>query len=120
VTVMEHQYQGLPPSLAAGTVALTLINRGTEPHEMEVFSIEGDQRPFTELVRLPDTERTTVLDPVGTILGGDVGDVDTALLKLPPGRYGVGCFIPQGSTTAQPGTGPPHATLGEAAEFTAR
>ena len=42
---------------------------------------------------------------------------------LPPMRVkdnGVACLKPKGSTPTQDGTGPPHATIGEIAEFIAQ
>ena len=48
----------------------------------------------------------------------DPGQTDTVFVRLTPGRHGVVDFLPQGtSSTATPGGGPPHYTLGMLDEF---
>jgi hypothetical protein len=117
-TAVEHQFQGIPPILPAGTVGFTLANQGAQSHELEVYRInDGVPQPFPELVVLPDEQRAAVVMDVGRISAGP-GDADTAFMTLIPGRYGVACLVPDGSTSAVEGTGPPHATLGMVAEFT--
>jgi hypothetical protein len=118
ITSTDYKYEGIPPNVAAGALAVTFINLGAEPHEMEVFRINNDPRPFKELIGLPQAERDTVLTSTESNISASPGSTATELLKLAPGRYGVACLVPQGSTAAQDGTGPPHAALGEDAEFT--
>lgn len=118
VTAVEHQFQGLPPILPAGTVGFTLANQGAQVHELDVYRInEGVPQPFPELVVLPDEQRTVALTEVGRI-SAEPGDADTGFMTLIPGRYGVACLVPDGSTPTAEGTGPPHAALGMVAEFT--
>ncbi len=45
------------------------------------------------------------------------GGTGLRFVTLTPGRYGVACFLPQGSTPDRDGTGPQHATLGQVGEF---
>jgi hypothetical protein len=121
VTATDYKYEGIPAAVAAGTVAGTLINQGDEPHEIVIFRIDpGEGRPFRDLISLPQPERGQFLTSIETSLSADPGNTDTELLHLAPGRYGAACLIPQGSTAAELSTGPPHATIGEAAEFTVR
>jgi hypothetical protein len=121
VTSTDFKYDGIPPEITAGSVALTFGNLGAEPHEMEIFRIDDrEQRPVQDLIALPDAERGLVLVAVDTSVNADPGEVDRKFLKLVPGRYGVACLVPQGSTDAVRGTGPAHATLGEVGEFTVR
>jgi hypothetical protein len=121
VTSTDFKYDGIPPEVTPGAVAVTFGNLGAEPHEMEVFRIDdSEQRPVTDLVALPDAERGLVLTAVATSINADPGEIDRKFLKLVPGRYGVACLVPQGSTDAVRGTGPAHATLGEVGEFTVR
>jgi hypothetical protein len=118
VTAVEHQFQGIPPTLPAGTVAFTLANQGAQSHELDVYRIdEGVPQTFPEIVVLPDEQREAALTDVGRI-STDPGHADTGFMTLVPGRYGVTCLVPEGSTPAAEGIGPPHATLGMVAEFT--
>jgi hypothetical protein len=118
VTAVEYRFDGIPPALPAGTVAFTMSNQGAESHELDVYRInEGVPQPFPELVLLPDDQRGVVLTSVGEI-SANPGAADTEFMTLIPGRYGVACPVPQGTTQAADGTGPPHAALGMVAEFT--
>jgi hypothetical protein len=117
VTSTDYKYEGIPRNLASDAIVVTFINLGAEPHEMNVFQIDdSESRPFQELISLPQAERDQALTPTGSI-SANPGSTDTQLIKLLPGRYAIACLNPQGSTAAQDGTGPPHATLGEAVEF---
>jgi hypothetical protein len=119
VTSTDFKYDGMPTEVTAGALSVTLVNLGVEPHEMEIFRVDdAEQRPVKDLIALPDAERALVLTATDTTVSADPGEVDRKFLKLVPGRYGVACLIPQGSTDAVRGTGPAHATLGEVAEFT--
>lgn len=121
VTSTDFKYDGIPPEVTAGAIAVTFANLGAEPHEMEVFRIDdSEQRSAKDLVALPDAERGLVLSAVATSINADPAEVDRKFLKLVPGRYGVACLVPQGSTDDVRGTGPAHATLGEVGEFTVR
>jgi len=51
---------------------------------------------------------------------GGTGDAVEPATGETLGRYGVACLKPKGSTPTQDGTGPPHATIGEIAEFIAQ
>jgi hypothetical protein len=118
VTAVEHRFEGIPPILPAGTVGFTLANQGAQSHELALYRInEGVPQPFPELVVLPDEQRAAVLTDVGRMSTGP-GDADTGFMTLIPGRYGVACRVPDGSTSTVDGTGPPHAALGMVAEFT--
>jgi uncharacterized cupredoxin-like copper-binding protein len=118
VTAVEYRFDGIPAALPAGTVAFTMSNQGAESHELDVYRInEGVPQPFPELVLLPDDQRDVVLTSVGEI-SANPGAADTEFMTLIPGRYGVACPVPQGSTPGADGTGPPHAALGMVAEFT--
>jgi hypothetical protein len=121
VTSTEYKFEGIRPNVAAGPLSISFINLGAETHEMRVFRIpDGDTRPFTVIVGLPQAQRDQELTPITPTLSANPGGTDSEIIKLPLGRYGVACLKPKGSTPAQDGTGPPHATLGEAAEFTAQ
>jgi hypothetical protein len=118
VTALDHQFEGIPPTLPARTVAFTLSDQGAEPHELDVYRInEGVPQPFQELVLLPEEQKDVVLTEVG-VISTDPGDAETEFMTLIPGRYGIACLVPQGSMPTVEGTGPPHAAIGMIAEFT--
>jgi hypothetical protein len=118
VTALDYKFEGIPPTLPARTVAFTLSNQGAEPHELDVYRInEGVPQPFQQLALLPEAQRNAVLTSVGAV-PTNPGSAATEFMTLIPGRYGVACPVPQGSTPTADGTGPPHAALGMIAEFT--
>jgi uncharacterized cupredoxin-like copper-binding protein len=118
VTAVDYRFDGLSPTLPAGTVAFTLSNQGAESHDMDVYRInEGVPQPFQQLALLPDDQKDVVLTPVGEI-STSPGEAETVFMNLIPGRYGVADPVPQGTTPTADGTGPPHAALGMVAEFT--
>jgi hypothetical protein len=118
VTALDHRFEGISPTLPAGTIAFTLSDQGSEPHQLGVYRIdEGVPQPFQELVLLPEEQKDVVLDDVG-VISTDPGDAETEFMTLVPGRYGIACLVPQGSTPTADGTGPPHAAIGMIAEFT--
>ena len=117
VTSTDFAYAGLPPTTKAGITVFALVNRGTEPHQLTVFRIDdAAQQPFAEIIRLPEAERDQLLDQEGQA-SANPGSADTIYVTLLPGRYGVACLRLRGSTPELDGTGPPHAELGEFAEF---
>jgi len=118
VFATEYAYQGIPPTLAQGTAVFILVNQGVEPHELTVYRIDDDvQQPMTEIVTLPDAQRAAILDDAASVFANPASD-DTEFVALIPGRYGVACFEPRGSTADRLGTGPPHALSGMVTEFT--
>jgi hypothetical protein len=118
VTALDYRFEGIPSALPAGTVAFTLSDQGAEPHDLDVYRInEGVPQPFQELALLPKEQKDVVLTEVEGI-STNPGDAETEFMTLIPGRYGVACLVPQGSTPTADGTGPPHAALGMIAEFT--
>ena len=103
----------LPRCRGAGGHLCHLLRRAGRPH-LEVAGLMYDAVDVA--TGLPQAERDQALTPTGSITANP-GGTDNQLFKLLPGRYGIACLNPQGSTAAQDGTGPPHATLGEAVEI---
>jgi hypothetical protein len=118
VTAVDNRFDGLSPTLPAGTIAFTLANQGAESHDMDVYRInDGVPQPFQQLALLPDDQKEVVLTSVGEI-STSPGEAETVFMTLIPGHYGVADPVLQGTTPAADGTGPPHAALGMIAEFT--
>jgi hypothetical protein len=118
VNAADYTFQGIPPTLAPGPTVFILTDSGTEPHELDVYRIEDDApQPMAELATLPEAQRTELLEWIASAsVNPDSSDI--IFVTLTPGRHGVACFRPKGSTPEKEGTGPAHATLGMVGEFT--
>ena len=118
-TGVDYEYEGIPDSIQAGTVAVTFHNEGEEMHEIGLARINDDvTMSVEELLMLPEEEAMTMVTFTGAAFA-EPGGTDTTFLQLEPGRYAAVCFVPEGTTHDHEGEGPPHFTLGMMAEFTA-
>jgi hypothetical protein len=120
VTAREYEFQGIPATLAMGTVAFELRNHGVEVHEMLFARIRGGVSLET-LLEHPEEERPTGnhFEELGAGAVATPGGSDTALVTFTePGRYSVACFVPVGTTSVEETTnGAPHTHEGMFAEF---
>jgi hypothetical protein len=116
VTGMEYAYVGMPTAIKPGTVLFNFKNAGTQIHELRVVRIKTKDSVKT-LLGLPKGEphkRTEFI----TQTGSGPGQSSVAYAQFTtPGRYVAVCLVPDGTTPAQMGTGPPHASKGMYAEF---
>ncbi|SDE98773.1 hypothetical protein SAMN05660485_02391 [Blastococcus fimeti] len=119
-TGVDYEYEGLPDSVPAGIVAITLTNEGEELHEIGIARINDDvTEPVEQLLALPEEEVFTKLELKGVTLV-EPGQSETTFMRMDEGRYGAACFIPEGTMSMEmPGMGAPHFTMGMFAEFTA-
>ena len=119
ITATDNAYQGIPAAIDSGAVGVTLTNQGREAHQVLIVRIDDDvTEPFSALLDLPPDQRMQAATALGSV-EVDPGGVGTLFLRLAPGRYGVGDFLSQGSTSLDaPGSGDPHYLLGLHAEFT--
>jgi hypothetical protein len=119
VTATDNAYQGLPATLPAGTVGITLSDQGTDAHQVLLLRInDGVTQSFAEILNLPPEQQGQVAAALGSA-EADPGDTSTVFLRLAPGRCGAADFVTQGTTTlVAPGSGPPHYSLGLQSEFT--
>ncbi|MBW0119396.1 cupredoxin domain-containing protein, partial [Pseudonocardia abyssalis] len=119
ITAADYEYQGLPETLTAGIKAVTLVNEGEEAHEVGIVRVNDDVTlSVEEILALGEAEGMAAVTFTGAAFAGP-GESDTAFISIDePGRYGVACFIPEGSTAGAEGAGPPHFTLGMLGDFT--
>lgn len=119
-TGVDYEYEGLPDSVPAGVVAVTLTNEGTELHEIGIARINDDvTEPIDQLLSLPEEEVFTKLELKGVTVV-EPGQSETTFMRMDEGRYGAACFIPEGTMSMEmPGMGAPHFTMGMFAQFTA-
>jgi hypothetical protein len=114
----DHAYQGLPRVVPAGTVAVTLRNQGQDAHQAVISRAkDGVTLTYPQILALPPEQQLQMATVLGSVQA-DPGQTDTVFVRLTPGRHGVVDFLPQGTTsTATPGSGPPHYRLGMVGEF---
>lgn len=124
VTAVDYAFEGVPDAVPAGPVAVTFTNDGEEVHELALVRINDDvEQPFEELLQLPEEEARQKVSFSGQVFAFP-GVSDSTFLDLEPGRFGVACFVPVGSTpqaveSGDEVEGPPHAiSEGMFAEFT--
>jgi hypothetical protein len=118
ITATDDAYQGVPATISAGAVGLTLNNQGREAHQALLVRInDGVTEPFSSLLDIPPELRTRTAAALGSV-EVDPGQAGTLFLRLTPGRYGVADFLSQGTTGLDaPGSGDPHYLQGLHAEF---
>jgi len=118
VTATDHAYEGLPSTIPAGTVALTLDNQGQDLHQLLVSRTDdGVTQSFAEILGLLLEEQVQLVTPL-MATDSAPGATTTVFLRLTPGRYGALDSLPEGTVDpTAPGSGPPHAALGMVAEF---
>jgi uncharacterized cupredoxin-like copper-binding protein len=120
VTAREYEFQGIPKTLARGTVVFELRNEGAEVHELAFGRMRGDAS-LESVLALPAEERSrqNKIEELGAPAIAVPGGTDVAIVKFTkPGRYSVACFVPGGTTTIEaPTEGPPHTDNGMFQEF---
>jgi hypothetical protein len=128
VTGSDYGFNGIPPTLPAGTASIEFRNEGAEVHEMVVFRKKaGVTDSLDSLLAIEEQEEAAAkIEPVGYLGGVHPGDEEFLLADLTPGDYAVVCFYPVGTTPekfaaeeASPGQlgGDAHFTKGMRAEF---
>ncbi len=114
VTGVDYAFQGVPETVPAGPVAITFTNDGGEVHELALARINDDvEESFGDLLQLPEEEALQKVSLSGHVFAFP-GVSDTVFLDLEPGRFGIACFVPVGSTPqavegGEEVEGPPHA-----------
>jgi hypothetical protein len=127
VTATEYEFVGLPKTVTPGPVAIKLNDTGAELHELAAFRLRTKDS-VKKVIGLPDTEQRKKVESSG---GGFVLPGATAFIVIDlskPGRYGVACFLPVGSTSPEEaekkshehGGGTPHWKKGMYATITSR
>jgi hypothetical protein len=119
ITATDNAYHGIPATIGTGAVALTLTNQGRDAHQVLIVRInDGVIEPFSTLLDLPPDQRMQAATALGSV-EVDPGGVGTLFLRLAPGRYGVGDFLAQGTTSVDTSSsGEPNYALGLHGEFT--
>lgn len=122
VTAVDYAYQGVPDSVPPGRTAFSLDNQGTEFHEAALIPINDDafDGSISELLETYVQEDLSAVATTARIVASP-GQSNVAFVDREPGRYGMVCFIPVGSSPdadeREVAANPPHYTEGMVAEF---
>jgi hypothetical protein len=86
---------GVPESVTAGKVTVTLVNKGDEPHMLDLVPLTDDAPPVKKLIKLPEkkVEKFFKGRPIhiNTVKPGKTSKAVDA--NLTAGRYGYVCFF---------------------------
>jgi hypothetical protein len=126
ITAVDYEFEELPETLDAGPTLFEMVNEGAEAHEMAIVRINDDVTdPIEDIAALPEEEAMSKITMAGGLFAMP-GDTGYATATLEPGRYGVLCFLPEGSTpehmehmeaSGEMPEGQPHFMLGMSGEF---
>jgi hypothetical protein len=100
VTGVEYEFEGLPRTLPAGPVAIQFTDTGAEIHELDVFRVKGKDS-VKKIVGLSEKEQRKKTEEVGTVFATQGQTVYNIVDLSKPGRYGVVCHLPVGSTSEE-------------------
>jgi len=111
---IDYEFEGVPDSLPAGTVAINFTNDAPkEDHEIVVFRVnDGVQQSAKKLLLLPEKKAQQKVTFAAAAMA-EPGDTQASVTQLEPGRYVYGCFLPVGGKKK----GKPHVTKGMFGEF---
>jgi hypothetical protein len=98
VTGIEYEFQGLPKTLTAGTVAIKFTNPGAELHELAIYRMKTKDS-LKKVIGLSEKEQEKRLEEVDGSFAMQ-NQTSYAIAELAkPGRYAVICHLPVGSTS---------------------
>ena len=118
VRAVEYEFEDVPTEIETGIVGFELQNEGREGHELVLFRINDDvDLTLEELAELPEEESQSMVEFV-TAAFAEPGGSDFTFNDLRPGRYGILCFIPVGTTDMSMLEGGPEEATGDAAATT--
>jgi hypothetical protein len=100
VTGIEYEFQGLRKTVPAGPTAIRFTDTGAELHELLIFRVKSKDS-VKKIVGLSEKEQRKKVEQIaGTF--AEQGETTYTIADLSkPGRYGVVCHLPVGSTSEQ-------------------
>ncbi len=100
MTGIEYEFQGLPKTLPAGNVAIKFTDTGAEFHELGIARIKSKDS-VKKILGLSEKEQAKKIEEIGGTFAMQGQTTYTIADLSKPGRYGVVCFLPVGSTSEQ-------------------
>lgn len=100
----------LSAPLHAGTQHVRVVNQGTRAHELSLYRLADGRTPGDYYAWHAKRDGAPPALPVGGVASAVPGREVIWTITLPPGRYFMGCEVPEGET--------PHAQMGMVHEFT--
>jgi hypothetical protein len=98
VRAVEYEFEDVPATIETGIVGFELENEGEEVHELVMFRINDDvDLTIEELAELPEEESESMVEFITATFAAP-GESAYTFGDLRPGRYGMLCFIPVGTT----------------------
>jgi uncharacterized cupredoxin-like copper-binding protein len=92
IVLEDYRIRSSVNTVAAGTVTFNVYSKGPSTHELAVF---GTNRPAGQLPLGDDglriDEDSSLLREAGELEQVDIGETETFVLRLPPGRYVLVC-----------------------------
>jgi hypothetical protein len=125
VTATEYEFVGMPKTFTPGPIAIKFTDTGAELHELIAFRLKSKDS-VKKVLGLSDEEQQKKVENAGGAVVQQ-GETDFFILDFSkPGRYGVACFLPVGSTSEREaekkshehGGGTPHWKKGMYASIT--
>ena len=94
ITAADFSYQ-LSQSVRAGKKIIQMINKGSQPHEVVVVELAPGARikDYAQAFQ-PGVPVSSAGRPIGGMVGLEPGGEGQFSIDLPPGRYGLICFLP--------------------------
>jgi hypothetical protein len=100
VTGIEYEFQGLPKTLPAGIVAFRFTDTGAELHELAMARLKTKDS-LRKVLGMSEKEQAKKIEEVGSTFAMQ-GQTTYAIADMSkPGRYGLVCFLPVGSTSIE-------------------
>jgi hypothetical protein len=100
VTGIEYEFQGLPKTLPAGNVAIKFTDTGAEIHELQIFRVKSKDS-VKKIIGLSEKEQRKKIEEAGIVFATPGQTFYNIVDLSKPGRYGVVCHLPVGSTSEQ-------------------
>lgn len=100
VTGIEYEFQGLPKTLPTGKVAIRFTDTGAELHELAIARLKTKDS-LRKILGMSEKEQRKKIEEVGGTFARQNETTYTVADLSKPGRYGVVCFLPVGSTSEE-------------------
>jgi hypothetical protein len=113
VTLSDYAF-AVTPAMTSGKHVIKLENNASQPHEMIIAQLAPGKTPADLAKWVDDMKGPPPATPMGGISGMAKGATVYVPVDLPPGEYGLLCFLPDAKD------GKPHVAHGMMTQFTVK